>query len=1275
MAPDFTVPDVTAPTNPTLTASPVANQWSNDNTVTVSGFASAQDETNGSGVDGFSYVWDMSASTIPDAGVDAQETITTLTSAALVDGSSHYLHVRTVDVAGNAASTMHLGPFKIDTTGPSNGALGSTPAANTWSGSSTVTANGLSNASDGAGSGLDGFSYVWDTSATTVPDSTLESQETATSITSPTLVSGSSHYLHVRSFDNAGNGSTTTHLGPFKIDTNAPTTGSLTSSPTAGNWSKVATVTVNGLSGAADGTGSGVDGFSYVWDTSATTTPDATIDAQETATSLTSPSLADGNSHYLHIRTVDSVGNISGATHLGPFFIDNSAPSLGTLSGTPGTNTWSKVATVTVDGLSAASDGAGSGMDGFSYVWDTSPTSTPDATIDAQETATSLTSPSLADGSHYLHVRAIDSAGNISATTHVGPFLIDNGAPSTGTLSGVPAADTWSDSDTVTVGGFAASSDGSGSGVDGFSFVWDTSASTVPDASVDAQETITSLTSATLVEGSSHYLHVRTIDSAGNVSSTTHVGPFKLDRTDPSAPDLTSTSTTGQWINATSVEADGLASAADEAGGSGIDGFSFVWDSSASTVPDGSIDAEESETFLTSSTLTEGIHYLHVRTIDSAGNPSATAHLGPFKIDRADPTIATLTPNPSTGTWSKATTVTVNGLASASDGTGSGIDGFSYVWDTNDSTDPDSSIDVQETATSISTSSLADGSSHYLHVRTIDNAGNPSTTTHVGPFKLDRSDPTKPSLSSLTPTGSWSANTTVEATGLGSASDEVGGSGVEGFSYAWSSSASTVPDTSIEARETATSITSPTLGDGTHYLHVRTIDGAGNGSTTEHLGPFLVDGGAPTLGTLSVTPSVGSWSNASTATVGGLGSAADGSGSGVDGFSYVWNTSAATIPDSTIDAGQTVTSLTSSTLADGSYYLHIRVIDNAGNPSGTTHVGPFKIDRTDPSNPSLSSVTPEDLWSSNETVTIDGLSGAADAGSGLSGFSYEWDSTAATVPNASVDSAASAASIISPSLSDGDHYLHLRTVDAAGNVSATVHMGPFRIDRTAPGVSNPVALQAFSNKKNLALSWDAVTDVSSGLDHYGLDYIGTAYNAPATAAKTFAPATSTTSSTTAPFAATLGTSYCFRVRSLDTVGNESSGTQTCTAIPLDDSKLKRVGSWKSVAGTGIFNDKSFSSSKVVGSKLSLGGAVNAKRLAVVATKCSTCGSIRVTFNGVAIRLAGTKSTTISLRSTKTKKNSVILLNPFPKLKSGTVVIKVLTSGKPVNIEGLGISRF
>lgn len=118
------------------------------------------------------------------------------------------------------------------------------------------------------------------------------------------------------------------HTGVYVYDAYPPTNPTSLSSPshTPAAWSTDNTVQVI-WSGAAD-QGSGLAGYSVVWDRAAATLPDKTIDLPADAAAATGPALADGKAHYFHLRTADNAGNwTSTAVHLGPFWIDAHPPA------------------------------------------------------------------------------------------------------------------------------------------------------------------------------------------------------------------------------------------------------------------------------------------------------------------------------------------------------------------------------------------------------------------------------------------------------------------------------------------------------------------------------------------------------------------------------------------------------------------------------------------------------------------------------------------------------------------------------------------------------------------------------------------------------------------------------------------------------------------------------------------------------------------------------------------------------------------------------------
>jgi ABC-type transport system substrate-binding protein len=65
-----------------------------------------------------------------------------------------------------------------------------------------------------------------------------------------------------------------------------------------------------------------------------------------------------------------------------------------------------------------------SGVDGFSFSWDRQRATLPDTVKDAEEAVSRTTSPALANGQWWFHLRTRDNAGNWTLTQHLGPFVI-----------------------------------------------------------------------------------------------------------------------------------------------------------------------------------------------------------------------------------------------------------------------------------------------------------------------------------------------------------------------------------------------------------------------------------------------------------------------------------------------------------------------------------------------------------------------------------------------------------------------------------------------------------------------------------------------------------------------------------------------------------------------------------------------------------------------------------------------------------------------------------
>jgi hypothetical protein len=146
-----------------------------------------------------------------------------------------------------------------------------------------------------------------------------------------------------------------------------------------------------------------------------------------------------------------------------------------------------------------------------------------------------------------------------------------------------------------------------------------------------------------------------------------------------------------------------------------------------------------------------------------------------------------------------------------------------------------------------------------------------------------------------------------------------------------------------------------------------------------------------------------------------------------------------------------------------------------GNTSWTS-------DFTPPTNPtsltSTSHIT--NTWSNDDTVEV-AWSGAADADSGMDGYSVLWDNAPTTMPNTVKDVEESMGSLTSDPLADGDWYFHIRTVDNAGNWAAgAAHIGPFKIDTTPP--ESAAEAPEFATEAPV-VSWSG-TDEGSGIAAY-----------------------------------------------------------------------------------------------------------------------------------------------------------------------------------------------
>jgi hypothetical protein len=254
-----------------------------------------------------------------------------------------------------------------------------------------------------------------------------------------------------------------------------------------------------------------------------------------------------------------------------------------------------------------------------------------------------------------------------------------------------------------------------------------------------------------------------------------------------------------------------------------------------------------------------------------------------------------------------------------------------------------------------------------------------------------------------------------------------------------------------------------------------------------------------------------------------------------------------------------------------------------------------------------------------------------------------------------------AASLTVSGLAAGTHKLTARASDASGKLSTEVSRS-WVVDASAP--TTVLAALATAQTAAPTLAWTASDAGGSGLGTYDVRArvatrsagFGT-YQYPASWQKL----------TTRSLRVTLtgGNQYCFSVRAHDRAGNVGAWSpERCTSMALDDRSLSASTGWTRGTSTAYLNG-TWTKTTRTGAQLTL-GSVRGRRIAVVATTCSTCGSVDVYH-------AGVKLGRLSLYSATTRTRQVKWLPLESVTRYGTVTVRS-TGTRQVIIDGLAIAH-
>ncbi|MGK3124520.1 Ig-like domain-containing protein, partial [Candidatus Pantoea formicae] len=763
--------------------------------------------------------------------------------------------------------------------------------------------------------------------------------------------------------------------------------------------------------------------------------------------SFTTSTLTSG-SHSFSVTATDAAGNVSDKSTAVPITIDTIAPAAATLVvNNDITNTVVANGGVTRDATPTLTGTAEVGALVTIYQNNVAVGSV----VATDGTWSYNIGNALTDGAYGFSVRATDAAGNTSVASSTITVTVDTTAP-TG-LTATASNNNGTTPVAITNGGTTNDNTPALSGTaEPGSVVTISEGATVLGSVTTAANGSWSFVTGTLPDGL-HTLSITATDAAGNTGTASTVA-FTVNTAAPTTPTLVVTND----VTAVTVPNNGATndSTPTLSGTATAGNVITIYDG---TTVLGSTTAIAGNTWsFTSPTLTNGSHTFTIKATDTLGNATAQVGNTTVTIDTVAPVASTLVIANDNGT----TPVTVANGGSTNDTTPrlSGVVSTAEAGDivrvydniSGSAVLVGSAVVLADGSWSTNSSVLAAGT-HPLSVTVTDAAGNVSGSTTAS-LIID----TTPPAVQLTNTVNNNGTTAVAITNNGSTNDSTPGlSGTaEAGSLVVVRDGQTVVGSVVAAANGTWSITTSTLGEGSHTLSVTATDAAGNVGTATNTITFTVSTAAVAAPTLVVnndanntlTPVANNGAtNDNTPTL--TGTAAAGNVITIyDGTTVLGSTTAI--------AGNTW-SFTSPTLSNGSHALSVTATNAAGTVS-TAVSSNVVIDTVAPVNSTLviandngtTPVTVANGGSTNDTTPrLSGVVSAAEAGDIVR--VYDNISGSAVLVGSAVVLADGSWSTNSSVLATGTHPLSVTVTDAAGNVSGSTTASVI-IDTTPPAV-------------------------------------------------------------------------------------------------------------------------------------------------------------------------------------------------------------------------------